>query len=246
MKRKIFILIPLIFLLCGCSAEVNINIDEKMRVSESIDIKAYADEYYTQSQLEKAFRQYVPIYAEEPIVDTMPDEKVSGVTYYNRHQNTLNNGYEFTYDYTFNFNNYNKARTVKGAFKSSTIQVNKKDQEILLSTDKNEILFFNEYPSLDNITINITTSYPAKENNADYINGNVYTWKFNKDTKKNIYLLLDTSPTNKPNKVVENNEKKEETSIVEKYMNKHPFLIAIIAILSFIMVICIISKVTKH
>ncbi len=246
MKRKILILIPLIFLLCGCSAEVNINIDDKMRVSETIDIKAYADVYYTQSQLEKAFRQYVPIYAEEPIVDTMPDERVSGIKYYNRHQNTLNNGYKFTYDYTFNINDYKKARTVKGAFKSSTIQVNKKDQEILLSTDKNEILFFNEYPSLDNITINIKTSFPAKENNADSINGNVYTWRFYKDTKKNIYLLLDTTPTGKPNKVVEDNDKKEENSDVEKFMNKHPFLIAIIAILSFIIIICIISKVTKH
>lgn len=256
MKRKILILIPLLFILCGCTAEVNIEIDDK-KINEIVSIDAYSDGYYTKNQLLTAFRKYIPIYEETTIVDTMPDEKVNGVLYYNRTEKDLGSGYRFTYDYNFNFDNYKKARTVKGAFKSSNIQYNKKDQEILVSTDNSEILYFNQYPSLTKISINIKSKYKVKESNADSVTNNVYTWNFDKNTKKNIYMLLDTTistpnqednssnDTNENKTSKKNNEVEEESEFI-KFINEHPIIVAIASVTLFIIVVSIVSKLTKN
>lgn len=253
MKTKIIILTFFLFILCGCTAQVNIDIKD-MQINESISIEAYPDNNYTKDQLLESFRTYIPIDYNVPIVDTMPDEKEKGITYYNRTYKDLGNGYRFNYNYNFNISNYPKARSLNGAFKSSTVQVNKGDKEILISTDNSNIKYFSEYPSLSKITINITPSYKVKESNADSINNNVHTWTFEKNTKKNIYLLLSTEEK------IDNNEnekdraeqkktdssKKKEESAFEKFVNEHPFLVAIGSILLFIILVAIISKITRR
>lgn len=250
--KKLIILIPMLLILCGCTAEVNIELDDMM-LKENISIDAYPDEYYQKDQLKSAFRNYIPVYNDITIVDTMPDEKVSGVQYYNRSEKDLQNGYRFIYNYNFNLEKYKDARSLKGAFKSSTIQYNKKDKEILISTDKNKILYFNEYPSLTRIKVNIKTPYPVKESNADSISGNIYSWNFDKNTSKNIYLLLDsekkTTTKEEQDKTEKNPLKKpntEKKDVISDFLNEHPLLVVIASIILFIIVVSIISKITKN
>jgi len=268
MKSKILILISLLFLLCGCTAEVNLEIeDDLIKEKVTIDVEPSGD--YTMERLPKAFRLYIPIYAKDILPDAEPDRQIKGVTYYNRKQERLNNGYRFTYSYNFKLNKYEEARTIKNGFKSSNIFIDNVAKTILLSTDNSGMLYFSEeYPLLNRVKINIKTNYKVEEHNADRVNGNIYTWEFTKnDNHKNIYLLLDKTkdnqnteiekpqdpdiqkPTDKfPNKpTTEDNKKptKKEENTIQEEMNKHPYLFIIGAIVLFFIVIFILTKIIK-
>lgn len=247
MKKKIILLVSLLFLLCGCTAEVDLEITEAT-INESTDIIVFQDANFTKEQIKAGFRNYVPIYASDVIVDTNPDEPVRGINYYEKKEDDLGTGYRINYKHNFAFNRYKDARTVKEGFRSSNIQVNKTDETILLSTDNNGLLYFNQYPDLEEVKINIKSVYKVKENNADSVNNDVYTWVFKRGDKKNIYMLLDkkkeeqTEESENEEKPKEEVSEKEEDDEIVAFFNEHPYLIIVLALLLFIIVVLIISK----
>ena len=191
MKKRILILLSFIFLLCGCSAEVNLTVTESS-INEEVTIVTFADTNLTKTMIKNGFRNFVPAYHEDMLADTEPDERVIGISYYNFNSQDLGNGYKNTYSYKFDFDKYKNARTVKQGFRSVTIQNDNVDNELMLSTDAGGIMFFNSYPKLESIKINIKSDYKVKETNADSSKDNVYTWVFTpSNNKKSVYLLLD-------------------------------------------------------
>lgn len=246
--KKVILLILTIFILCGCSANVNININED-NIEETVEIISLTENGYTKEQNYNSFRKYIPIYADTIVVDTEPDEPVSGIKYYNRTEKEYGNGYLFTYNNTFKLNDYVNSQTVKNGFKSSSIIFNDKEEYIELSTSKGELLYYNIYPYLTEVKVNITTSYDVLENNADSVNGNTYTWTFRPTTNKSIYLKLSNpkKDTSKPNgnNTNEQTEKSEKKGL-SKIMNEHPIIVAICAIALFLIFVIIFSKLSKH
>ena len=190
MKKKILILILLIFMISGCSVEVNVSISD-MKIKESSDITVLENALYTKEILRTSFRDYIPIYAEDLIVDTIPDQPFSGTLYYNKNTTDLENGYRFNYSYDFDIDKYGDARTIKEGFRDYSYTY--RNDIISLSTDDEGLIYFDEYPLLEEVTINIKTDYLVEENNADKVNDNTYTWVFNKDSKKSIDIVIDTS-----------------------------------------------------
>lgn len=190
MKKKILILILLIFMISGCSVEVNVSISD-MKIKESSDITVLENALYTKEILRTSFRDYIPIYAEDLIVDTIPDQPFSGTLYYNKNTTDLENGYRFNYSYDFDIDKYGDARTIKEGFRDYSYSY--RNDIISLSTDNEGLIYFNDYPLLEEVTVNIKTDYLVEENNADSVNGNTYTWVFNKDSKKSIDIVIDTS-----------------------------------------------------
>lgn len=200
MKKKTVILLGMLFLLCGCTAEVNLEIKDD-KVLETVSINAYPDGDYTLERLPAVFRNYVPAYAKDKPGDAEADVMKKGISYYTRTQETIVNGYRFTYKYDFKLSDYKDARTVKEGFRSSNVYEDKVSKTILFSTDSGGLLYFcDEYPLLTDVRINIKTDYNVLENNADYVNDNVYTWELNKNSNnKSIYLLVDKTLDNKGN-----------------------------------------------
>lgn len=192
MKIKSLILVFLIFMMCGCTAEVNLDVSDN-KIKESVNITFYQNILYPKDIIKSSFRNYIPIYAEDLIVDTMPDEPADDIDYYEKKEIDLGDGYKFNYSYTFNIDEYEKARTVKNGFASYDISYNKDANTLLLVTEKDNLLYFEDYEELEEVKINIKTDYPVKENNADEVNGNVYTWIFKKDEPNNITLVMDTN-----------------------------------------------------
>ncbi len=190
MKKKILILILLIFMISGCSVEVNVDISDN-KIKESNDITIYQNAIYTKDILRTSFRNYIPIYASDLIVDTVPDQPFSDVLYYNKNTTDLGNGYRFNYSYDFDIDKYGSARTIKEGFRDYSYSY--RNDIISLSTDNEGLIYFDEYPLLEEVTINIKTDYLVEENNADKVNGNTYTWVFNKESKKSIKIVVDTS-----------------------------------------------------
>ena len=191
MKIKILILVFIIFMMCGCSASVDIEIKDK-KVFESVDITAYQNVIYTKEILNSSFRNYIPVYARDLIVDTLPDTPREGIKYYEKTTTDLGNGYKFNYKYTFGLDEYSEARTIKDGFRYYDFSYNDTNNTITISTDDNGLLYFNDYDQLDEVRINIKTNYFVESNNADKVNGNTYTWTFNKDSKKSIEMIIDT------------------------------------------------------
>lgn len=252
MKRKIILLIVLLFLLCGCTANVDLVVKEN-GIEESVSVTALQDNYLTKEQIKGAFREYIPAFAETEIVDTMPDEKESGVSYYNKSTTELSSGYLLNYKYNFSLGDYVKARTVKKSFSSAAVIKDNNEKTITISTDNAGILLFKEYPNLTEVKVNIKAEYPVKENNADSVKDNIYTWVFTPETKKSIYILYDlnSNPSNqKPNESevetpsTERNE--DNKSAVNKAANKNPILVAILALGLFFIFVIFIAKFNKR
>lgn len=256
MKRKFFLLLALTFLMCGCTAEVNLNIKDSA-VLEEIIIDVSPNSEYSKDQLKSSFRDYIPIYASDIIPDTEPDKKVSGISYYQKKVQEVGNGYRFNYSNRFKLEDYQNAKSIKDGFKSSNVNFNKKEKTILISTDNNGLLYFNKYPLLNEVKINITSNYIVKESNADSVNNNVYTWILNKDKKKNIYMLIDQSQVRTEigaeiddDSKIQNDKNDKDTEKIyrndfEKFLNEHPFIVIIGALIIFIIFILIIKKISK-
>ena len=190
MKSKCLILVFLIFMMCGCTAEVNLDISDN-KIKESVDITFYQNALYPKDIIKTSFRNYIPVYAKNLIVDTMPDEEFPDVKYYEKSETDLGNGYLFNYRYTFNIAEYEEARTVKDGFRSYNISYDRSNNKLTLSTDNEGIIYFNDYPSLDEVIINIKTDYLVEDNNADRKEGNTYTWVFTKDSNKSINMVIN-------------------------------------------------------
>ena len=190
MKIKILILVCLLFMVCGCSAEVNLDITDN-KIKESTDITVYQNAIYTKDILRTSFRDYIPIYASDLIVDTIPDQPFSGILYYNKNTTDLGNGYIFNYSYDFDIDKYGDTRTFKEGFRDYNYSF--RNSVISISTDDRGLIYFDEYPELEEVVVNIKTNYLVEDNNADSVNGNTYIWVFNKDSKKSINIVIDTS-----------------------------------------------------
>lgn len=261
--KKIGLLILLLILLTGCTAEVNINVSSS-GIYEQVNIVSYTNEYTTKEQIYSNFREYVPAFADDLMPDGEADTKKDGIEYYTRAMTDLGNGYKITYGYKFGFSEYNKARTVKEGFRDAIIQRDAVDKQILFTTDSGGLKYFNYYPDLENVKINITSEYNVKESNADYISNGVYTWNLNSNTKKSIYIVFDdptytgevkddSSSNNNVEIQEEDNktmvsapvEEKEERNAITKFMNENPFLTVIICIVLFFIIVLTVLKISK-
>jgi len=189
MKKRLFFLIVLAFLLCGCSANVNITIKDNT-VTERISINEAPYDVFSMSDIKQQYRKYIPAFYNVPIIDTMPDEQEENVEYYKMTGTELSSSFNAFYQYNFKFKDYKNARSIRNAFRSSEVQFDTYEKQVLFTTESSGMILFKNIPQLTEVKVNITTDYPVLETNADYSNGNTYTWIFNKNTKKGIYLLL--------------------------------------------------------
>lgn len=244
MKIKILILIMLIFITCGCSADVTLNISNG-KIEENISVNYYFNEIDTKETAKKDLKQYYPAFYNVVITDE-EDIKKDGVEYYERLLTELGNGYNAKYKYTFDLLEYHKASTAKRAVKSLSILDDKNDKTITISTDSEGMLLFNNIPSLNNININIITSYKVVSHNADKVSGSMYTWNYSpSNNKKGIYIVLQTNEQIKEN-IISNPSigKQKDESKVTKFANENPVAVIIIGFLLLFIIIFVISKIS--
>lgn len=264
MKRIILLLILVVFI-TGCSAEVNINVFSN-GIYEQVTITDNVSNGRTKEHILASYREYVPAFSKTLIADTEPDVKLEGVEYYTRALEETNTGYKVSYGYKFGFDNYKDSRSVDLGFKDAIIQRDAVDKEILLTTDSDGLKYFNMYPALSNVTINIvSTEFKVKDSNADYVNNNVYTWVLNGNTKKSVYIVFDdpnyvppvadsgntenddVTDKEEDNKVSNDNVEveEEEQSGIEKFMNENPFVVVCICLIIFLIFVMIVIKISK-
>lgn len=178
--KKVFLIILTLFVLTGCSATYNLEIDDS-RVLESCDFllekndenERTVDDYYNTNYL--AFFD----------MNLLKD--------YNYNKERIDDGKHVGMNLSFAYGNrdyQNSSLLDRCYYKKSFIKTN---DYIILNTEGGASCFYkDESKLLDDLTVNIKTDLKVLENNADSVKDNVYTWKLTDKnfSKKNIYIKI--------------------------------------------------------
>lgn len=177
-KIKCLIVISIIFLISGCSAEYNVEIyNDQVKVDGKLvenDITKWDDLIFDVS-----YRDMVDWKTtgddESPVADGI--YKISN-------GNELGIGLKNNYQL---LENYNTSPGIKACYQYfSVLEENK---NIILSTSVQNTCF-DTYKNLDSITINLKTNHKVVSSNASSVNGYHYTWNINRENKDDAAILI--------------------------------------------------------
>lgn len=195
MKKKIFLVILLVFFLTGCSAKYKINIVGNT-IEETLVVEE-RNELISTTDVSQALEDVIAINA----------DSTSEFASYHFEKNlgdfnsglTLSRNYESANEYNYNSAILNKC------YDSGTIMISSK---MITITTSNAFKCFDIMGDVNSdITFEITTNYKVTSNNADVINGNTYTWSINQsDDDNHILMIIDKTSSGNIIEDIKNNE----------------------------------------
>ncbi len=237
--KKMLLLIIGGFMLCGCSATYNLTIDENVIKEETLI-------HQDNNNLEELNSIYLDkpvnynVFVEDDDIESIGTEN----DIYVRKFVAREGGIDVRYYYDkFNKNTISSSFAARKAFTNIGYYYNKATNTIQLSTNNGSKAFL-EYPELDSLIVNITTTYPVQSHNATSVKGNTYTWNFKKeDNSKNIVLVMNIEEKDEKDK----NNPQEEDSIKETKEEKESssWQLILIFIFGFIIVLFILFKINN-
>lgn len=199
MKNKFLALLVILFLTAGCDVTYNLDIDGSFVETTSIteDITNMNEDYNninTASLFNIYLQKPIPL-SKNDIIQAYSDEKLKGVLYYEKKDISTDAQKGMELKGNFSPIDFENSQLIN--FTYGTFSVENKDGIITLTTG-NTAKIFNQFSSLNNLTINITTDYKVLNSNADIVDGNTYTWNVNSTNYENkpISIKLDTSEDN--------------------------------------------------
>ena len=194
MKKKILLLVLLVFM-TGCSAEYNIEIYNN-EVRENMEfVSTDTSVWDSEVQYGLTYRDLLDASINYPypvfnstVVDEDDTIKLDGVEYYDNKLISDSNklGQKLKY-HKFTLENFNDSSLVNKCYQF--FNVIEEGENIVISTSLKN-LCFDEYPILENITINLKTNHKVVSSNADIVNGYHYTWNIGKDNKDDAAVLI--------------------------------------------------------
>lgn len=176
-KGRIFVLLAILILFTGCSATVNFDIGNTIK--QDMTIKLDGGERSSKTVYETVFDSVMEV---EKTTEMLSEYNFSNTESYS----------ELSVDKESSIGDYQFDNALAMCY--DTVLFNNANNMLSISTDDVASCFSN-YPMLNELVINLTTDYKVLSNNADEINGNVYTWKINKNnyTNKKIKFSVDYS-----------------------------------------------------
>lgn len=227
MLKKMILLCLGVFLLTGCDATYNLEIDgneykENVSIVENNSANFYSGNYPAKSLLEYGLSYPFALNADF-VSYSESTEKVDGVEYYNVEDISDNNSVGIRFDGTFDSDGFERSNMVVSnynRFVKATI-----DGNVVLSTGE-RLKSFDQYTTLNRVIINIKTNNKVVKHNADEVNGNTYTWMVDRSNyiDKSVYFEFE------PPKETEN------SGISNFAFNP----IILIIILTIVIVVCIV------
>ena len=198
MKKRIIYLLIIILLLTGCTCEYNLVINGD----------TYSEEVILNGNNEESslFNQKWQIPVDKDIYNSLSGDPSSNIDIDDNIYNYKLSGNKLLFNYDFSIHELNNSTAISNCYKTAT--VNAYQDRIILST-ASEVTCFDKYPNLDELVINITVDRPVISHNADYKNGNIYTWNITRDnfSDKSINMILDNSDIIDNNTPLEDNNK---------------------------------------
>lgn len=181
MKKKGILLFIIFTILTGCSSEYNIEFsNNKIKENIKVDIldsdmpKKFDENIYSSSDIITPFinNDQYPFFGNEEII-------------YNKIVNKNGNTTHIELNYDYSHQDFLNSTVYRSCFENSEFTTNKKYYDLN---------FYGTFYCLygEELVINIKTDNEVISNNADKVNGNVYTWIINKDNidKVNIQMRI--------------------------------------------------------
>lgn len=180
--RKILLLFILSIVCTSCSAEYNINIDQ-YGYSEDIYITKSFEDYYKK---DKAIAVDILKYHQQ-LIDIELDQPAQ-IDYY-----TLSSYYTLFSSGAHLYSDFRPFYEYPNSiYKCYDDYIFESNEGIITLKTVGNFLCPEYLNAVDNLTLNITSSYELLETNANSIENNKYTWDIKKNDDKSIYLKLST------------------------------------------------------
>lgn len=180
MKKKTLIILLICFLFTGCTANVNINVDKNNSVTEEVLLSQNIAElggYDVSKYIDDEYEFYLG-------GDNLPNYKID----------VLDDSENIMRKYSNNYNNICilfKESVFKDYFYDITCTESNDTYEVVASSKylvcDEGCYFKNELQSLN---LNITLPDKAVSSNANEVNGNTYTWKFDDGKESKLELKI--------------------------------------------------------
>lgn len=226
MKKKVLLLIGLLWLTCGCTAYYDVNMAGE-GILETVHVNASNEE---DKAILKGYSFYTPAFYDE-VGASEENIKIDGVEYYTiTHQNDI----DFTYH--FSSSNYSRSAMVKGCY--GNFEATKSSENILVSTSK-EFSCFAMYPNLTSVEVqlHVPNDYELVSTNSKNINGTTYRWTLEKGKQDNSIFLSMKKKQN----AVSSQTDVSSTDVKEDDPDKTVFLV-LGMILAFLIVLAILIR----
>jgi len=182
MKRILFIFC-LSFFLTGCTVNYDLEVDDE-KIIEKININVNDLSQLGHDGYSSLTSKTNTVYFKEK-------------EYYNVNFTEQNGGLSSTFDYAHNFERYNNASVLDLCYPER--KISKENGKIIISTSGSLECAMMEYSEdITNANINIKTDLKVLENNADKVDGNVYTWNINKSNYLNKPIYIEMKVANEP------------------------------------------------
>ena len=191
MYKKLLLFFTVLFLITGCDATYNLEINgdeykEDVTVLENNQANFYSGDYPAKEYLD--YNLKYPISLDSNFVTySESTEKVDGVDYYEVKDVSDNDTVGINLKGKFNSDLFERSNMVVSnynRFVKATI-----DGNMVLSTGE-RLKAFDQYSTLNSVTINIKTNNKVVKHNADEVKGTTYTWYVDRSNyiDKSVYL----------------------------------------------------------
>ena len=218
-KNSLLFISILILITCtGCTVEYNINITES-NIKETINIIDYESPNRTKQDILKQYNTWYPTFVnymnnEDTIELENYNQKYNGIEYHQKEIKTLYNGYQYSYKYNYDIDDYHDAYTLAISYSDTTVY--KRLDSLVLKTSNESFLC--NYNYFDEAKINISVDpsvYKLNYTNAHNQKNNTYTWILNRNNCNDSQLVLTLDIINKNNQ----NELPNNNSDIENITN---------------------------
>lgn len=177
-KVKLLFLFTFVCLLSGCTAEYNVEIyNDEVRVDSSLVERNPSR--WEESVFNISYREMID-WKTTGDEDSPVAEGIYKISADNELGMGLKNKYKL-------LGEYKNSPGIKACYQYFNII--EEEENIILSTSVKNTCF-DEYPMLDNITINLKTNHKVVSSNADLVNGYHYTWNLSSQNKDDAGISL--------------------------------------------------------
>jgi len=195
MKLKKYIIVFVLLLCCGCTAQYELDFNDKT-ISENLTVK-YNRENETDEQIKQFYEK--AFYA------------IGKEIYYNfDNSKSTKQNIVINYNYDYDTSNFNSSYFANSCFKYFQFSSNE-DKYYLFANGPYKCLTY-EYTNIESLDIIITTNHNVLENNANEIKDNKYIWHINQDNYENVNIKFITD--NKENPQIKQREYKKTIILV--------------------------------
>ena len=253
--KKIMILILLLLVVTGCSAEYNLSIEENI-IKETLTLSTEEYDTLLKSDLYSQYQDEYPININDEFLYYEPTKRLEGVKYYDKSLEETTYGYIAKYEGSFTFNNYSNSRILNTAFKNKNIGYNRQEKFYYIYIQ--DLKIFDYDNSLTSIKVKIDLNdYEIIETNASSSVNNKLEWNFFKnDNNKDSKIIVKyekkqenegtTNNGNPGNNNFQNNQNEQNNTQNQKQETKlSDIIIVILAILGFLVAIIFIVVIRK-